>query len=131
MTLKILVVDDSSMARKAVKTAFKWFDCQLFEAGDGRAALTMTHKVQPDLIVLDYNMPQMDGLEFMREIRADSALDSVKVLMLTSAVQSDLVVSMARAGVNEYVPKPFQADNLVAKASRLVTLTTGTSTEGS
>jgi two-component system cell cycle response regulator len=131
MTLKILIVDDSSTARKAVKNAFKWFDCQLFEANDGHIALTMTHEVQPGLIILDYNMPRLDGLEFVRELRRDSALDVVKVLMLTAAVHSDMVVAMARAGVNEYLPKPFHADNLIAKASRLVTLTTGTSTEGS
>lgn len=130
MTPKILIVDDSSVARKAVKNAFKWFNCELFEATDGLSAVAMTHKVQPHLIVLDYNMPHLDGLEFVRELRKDSALDGVKVLMLTAAVQSDMVVSMARAGVNEYLPKPFEADNLLAKAARLVTLTTGTSVDG-
>jgi CheY-like chemotaxis protein len=131
MTLKILIVDDSSMVRKAAKNAFKWYDCQLFEAADGRAALAMTHKIQPDLVVLDYNMPVMDGLEYVRELRKDSALDVIKVLMLTAAVQSDLVVTMVRAGVNEYLGKPFTAEDLTKKASQMVTLTTGFSTDGS
>jgi CheY-like chemotaxis protein len=122
MTLRILSVDDSSMVRKAVRRAFAGFACEVNEAENGQLALDAARMHPPDLIVLDYNMPVMDGLEMLRALRADDALKRTKVIMLTANANPETVAAVARLGVRDYITKPFEAEALLTKAARLIAL---------
>jgi len=122
MTLRILSVDDSSMVRKAVRRAFAGFACEVVEAENGQLALDAARRYPPDLIVLDYNMPVMDGLEMLRALRADRALKRTKVIMLTANSNPETVATVARLGVRDYITKPFEAEALLTKAARLIAL---------
>ncbi len=122
MTLRILSVDDSSMVRKAVLRAFSGFACEVNEAENGQLALDAARLHPPDLIVLDYNMPVMDGLEMLRALRADDALKRTKVIMLTANANPETVAAVARLGVRDYITKPFEAEALLTKAARLIAL---------
>jgi len=122
MTPKILSVDDSGLIRKAVARAFAKFETIIIQAENGEIGLQQAREHRPDLIVLDVNMPVMDGLEMLRQLRADPALKPTKVIMLTANSNPETVSSVARLGVREYVIKPFEEGDLVAKAGRLIGL---------
>jgi two-component system cell cycle response regulator len=122
MNPKILSVDDSSLVRRAVARAFARFECTIIEAENGELGLQQVREHRPDLIVLDYNMPVMDGVEMLKQLRADDALKGTKVIMLTANSNPETVTAVARLGVREYITKPFQEDQLVSKATRLVAL---------
>jgi two-component system cell cycle response regulator len=122
MNPTILSVDDSSLVRRAVSRAFARFECTVIEAENGQVGLQQTRDHRPDLIVLDYNMPVMDGVEMLKQLRADDALKATKVIMLTANSNPETVTAVARLGVREYITKPFQEDQLLAKAARLVAL---------
>src|SRR5256885_2063388 len=90
-------------------------------ADDGRAGLTLARRERPDLVISDVSMPRMNGLEFCRELRADSELKTVPIL-LVSALQkgTESVVAGLRAGADDYLEIPFDSARLVAKVSRLL-----------
>jgi CheY-like chemotaxis protein len=122
MSLNILSVDDSGMVRKAVRRAFASYACEVSEAENGQLALDAARLNPPDLIVLDFNMPVMDGLEMLRALRADDALKRTKVIMLTANSNPETVAAVARLGVRDYITKPFEAEALLTKAARLIAL---------
>jgi two-component system cell cycle response regulator len=122
MNPTILSVDDSSLVRRAVSRAFARFECTIIEAENGEVGLHQTRQHKPDLIVLDYNMPVMDGVEMLKQLRADESLKGTKVIMLTANSNPETVTAVARLGVREYITKPFQDEQLLAKAARLVAL---------
>ncbi|CAM8638340.1 CheY FOG, CheY-like receiver [Comamonadaceae bacterium] len=122
MTPRILSVDDSSMVRRAVRRAFACYACEVNEAENGQLALDAARLSPPDLIVLDYNMPVMDGLEMLRALRVDQALKRTKVIMLTANTNPETVAAVARLGVRDYITKPFEAEALLTKAARLIAL---------
>ncbi len=122
MNPKILSVDDSSLVRRAVARAFARFECTIIEAENGEVGLQQVREHRPDLVVLDYNMPVMDGVEMLKQLRADDALKGTKVIMLTANSNPETVTAVARLGVREYITKPFQEDQLLSKAIRLVAL---------
>ena len=122
MNPTILSVDDSSLVRRAVARAFARFECTIIEAENGEVGLQQVREHRPDLVVLDYNMPVMDGVEMLKHLRADVALKGTKVIMLTANSNPETVTAVARLGVREYITKPFQEDQLLSKATRLVAL---------
>jgi two-component system cell cycle response regulator len=122
MTLRILSVDDSGMVRKAVRRAFTPFACDVVEAENGQIALDSARQTPPDLIVLDYNMPVMNGLEMLVAMRADPQLKRTKVIMLTANSNPETIAAVGRLGVRDYITKPFESETLVTKAARLVPL---------
>lgn len=122
MSVRILSVDDSGMVRKAVRRAFAPFACDVVEAENGQIALESARQTPPDLIVLDYNMPVMNGLEMLVALRADPQLKRTKVIMLTANSNPETVASVGKLGVRDYITKPFEAETLVTKAARLVSL---------
>ena len=122
MSVRILSVDDSGMVRKAVRRAFAPFACDVVEAENGQIALESAGQTPPDLIVLDYNMPVMNGLEMLVALRADPQLKRTKVIMLTANSNPETVAAVGRLGVRDYITKPFEAETLVTKAARLVSL---------
>jgi two-component system chemotaxis response regulator CheY len=94
------------------------------EAANGREGLERLR--QPpgvELVLVDWNMPEMNGLEFIRAVRADRAYDPVRIMMVTTETEQEQVIRALEAGANEYVMKPFTREILVAKLSLLDVIT--------
>jgi two-component system cell cycle response regulator len=124
MSIKILTIDDSRIIRLIVAKAFESFDCAVMEADNGNDGLAIASREKPDVILMDFGMRPMDGLEALRRLRADAALKTTPVIMLTAMSDRDTVVRIARLGVRDYVIKPFKQDTLIERVSRVVALQT-------
>lgn len=122
MTPTILSVDDSKTIRMVLARLFRPFVCELIEAANGEEGLAVAAQKRPDLIILDYNMPVMDGLTMLRRLREDAALKRTPVIMLTAESGCENIATVARLGVRDYLTKPFREDQLLAKAGRLIPL---------
>jgi two-component system cell cycle response regulator len=122
MKIKILTVDDSKTIRLIVAKAFKPFDVTVLEADNGVVGLAVASREKPDLILLDYTMPVMDGFEVLARLRTDPVLKSTPVIMLTAEAGRDTVVKIAKLGVRDYLIKPFKPELLIERAGRVVTL---------
>lgn len=122
MSVKILTVDDSKTIRLIVAKAFKPFDCTVLEADNGVVGLAVAGREKPDLILLDYTMPVMDGFEVLARLRSDPDLRSTPVIMLTAEAGRDTVVKIAKLGVRDYLIKPFKEELLIERVKRVVNL---------
>jgi two-component system chemotaxis response regulator CheY len=114
--LKILAVDDSPTMRRIIINILKRAGfSDVSEATDGKDALAKMKVDDFDLIITDWNMPEMDGLTFVNNIRAVEEFESIPVLMVTTrSVKEDIMAAM-KAGVNSYIVKPFTPDTLMDK----------------
>jgi two-component system, chemotaxis family, chemotaxis protein CheY len=118
--MKILVVDDFSTMRRIVKNILKQLSfVNIVEADDGSTALEMLQREKIDLVVSDWNMPKMTGLELLKSIRADDALKHIPFLMVTAEAQQENIIEAVKSGVNNYIVKPFTADTLSQKISQI------------
>jgi len=124
MSVKILTVDDSRIIRLIIAKAFELYDCAIMEAANGVDGLTIASREKPDVILMDYSMRPMDGLEVLKRLRADESLKTTPVIMLTTMSDRETVVRIARLGVRDYMIKPFKQDTLIERVSRVVTLQT-------
>jgi len=117
MMSKALVVDDSRTIRTIIKRILIDLGFQVCEAGNGVEALKVmeAEKNQIDLVLADWNMPEMNGLDLLKQLRQDPELASLKVIMVTTETELDNMVSALEAGANEYVMKPFTKDILTEK----------------
>ncbi len=122
MRKKILTIDDSKTVRIIVRKAFKAFDCEILEAGNGVEGLAVASKEVPDLILLDITMPVMDGVETLTRLKSDPQLKAIPVMMLTAEGGRENVLKIAKIGVRDYIVKPFKEDLLLEKANRIVEL---------
>ncbi len=122
MRYKVLTVDDSKTVRIIVKKAFKTFDCEILEAGNGVEGLAIAAKEVPDLILLDVTMPVMDGVEMLTKLKSDPALKAIPVVMLTAEGGRDNVLKIAKIGVRDYLVKPFKEEVLIEKCGRVIDL---------
>lgn len=122
MRYKILTVDDSKTVRIIVRKAFKTYDCDILEAGNGVEGLAVAAKDMPDLILLDITMPVMDGVEMLTKLKADPQLKGIPVIMLTAEGGRDNVLKIAKIGVRDYLVKPFKEEALIEKAGRVIDL---------
>lgn len=122
MSVKILTVDDSKTIRLIVAKAFKPFDCMVLEAENGVVGLAAASREKPDLILLDYTMPVMDGFEVLARLRSDPDLKSTPVIMLTAEAGRDTVIRIAQLGVRDYLIKPFKGELLIERVGRVVDL---------
>lgn len=115
-----LVIDDSRTVRIIVGTILREIGMSVIEAGDGRQALQMVQD-NPDveLVLVDWNMPEMNGLDFIQAVRAEPAYNGMRILMVTSEAESDQVTRALNAGANEYLMKPFTREILLAKLNLL------------
>lgn len=119
-TIKILIVDDFSTMRRIVKNLLN--DLGFFntaEADDGITALEELRKAKYDLIITDWNMPGMPGIDLLKAVRADAALSKTPVLMVTAEAKREQIIEAAQAGVNGYVIKPFTAGTLSEKLGKI------------
>src|SRR5215831_14582125 len=103
MSIKILTVDDSKTIRMIVTKAFKPFDCTVIEAANGVVGLATASREKPDIILLDYTMPVMDGFEVLGRLRADPELKATPVIMLTAEAGRETVIKIAKLGVRDYL----------------------------
>lgn len=122
MRYKVLTVDDSKTVRIIVRKAFKPYDCEILEAGNGVEGLAMAGKEQPDIILLDITMPVMDGVEMLTKLKSDPELKGIPVIMLTAEGGRDNVLKIAKIGVRDYIVKPFKEELLVEKVGRVIDL---------
>lgn len=117
---KFLVVDDFSTMRRIVRNLLKELGySNVDEAEDGVQALQKLRGDQFDFVVSDWNMPNMDGLTMLKEIRKDPALAKLPVLMVTAEAKKENIVAAAQAGANGYVVKPFTAATLDEKLGKI------------
>jgi two-component system chemotaxis response regulator CheY len=117
---RFLVVDDFSTMRRIVRNLLKELGyTNVDEAEDGAMALNKLRSEQYDFVVSDWNMPIMDGLTMLQEIRKDPALSKLPVLMVTAEAKKENIVAAAQAGANGYVVKPFTAATLDEKLAKI------------
>ena len=112
---QVLVVDDSAVIRKVAKRVFEGMGFQTSEAEDGRQALAVCSFLMPDAVLLDSNMPVMDGLQFLKELRRMPGGQRPKVLLCTSENDVPSIARAMHAGADDYVMKPFDGPMLIAK----------------
>jgi two-component system chemotaxis response regulator CheY len=120
--MKILVVDDFSTMRRIVRNLLVelgFTNTLIQEADDGENAMIMLRSQPFDLVVTDWNMPNMTGIDLLRAIRAEAALKGLPVLMVTAENNRDQIIAAAQAGVNGYVVKPFTAVTLREKLTKI------------
>jgi len=118
--IKVLVVDDFSTMRRILKNILKQIGySDIEEAEDGNSALVRLRQGGYGLVVSDWNMPNMTGLDLLKAIRADNALNNMPVLMVTAEAKKENVMDAIKAGVNNYVVKPFTADVLKEKIEKI------------
>ncbi|HUG11256.1 MAG TPA: response regulator [Opitutaceae bacterium] len=122
MRNKVLTVDDSKTVRIIVRKAFKSYDCEILEAGNGVEGLAVAAKEMPDLILLDITMPVMDGVEMLTKLKSDPQLKGIPVMMLTAEGGRDHVLKIAKIGVRDYIVKPFKEEVLIEKTGRIIDL---------
>ena len=118
--LNFLVVDDFSTMRRIVRNVLKELGYnKIEEAEDGVDALEKIRAGQIDFVVADWNMPNMDGLELLKTIRADDALKHIPVMMVTAEAKKENIIAAAQAGASGYVVKPFTAAILEEKLNKV------------
>lgn len=117
---KVLVADDKATSRELVRTVLEKCGYTVFEAGDGLEALRVARESEPDLIILDLHMPQLDGFGVIRELRRDAQFAATPVMALTaSAMQGDRERALA-AGFTGYISKPIPLSMLRSEVERLL-----------
>ena len=119
---KVLSVDDSSIIRKIIRSSVEVLNYSLLEASSGNEALSILLKEHESIkfILLDWNMPGMNGLEFLRIIKKDNVYRNIPVMMVTTEGEKDNIVKAVQAGVANYLLKPFTSEELTKKVMQCV-----------
>jgi two-component system, chemotaxis family, chemotaxis protein CheY len=118
--MQALVIDDSRAVRLLIGNILREQGFDVSDAGDGQQGLDkLRENPEIGLVLVDWNMPVMDGLEFIQAVRRSRHWDSVRIVMVTTETESEQVQRAITAGANEYVMKPFTPEVLVAKLSML------------
>ncbi len=114
--MRALVLDDSKAMRMILGRILEPLGFEVWGAADGVEGLEELKKVGTvDLILVDWNMPRMNGLEFVKAVRADSGNDAARIMMVTTETEVQNVAQALEAGANEYVMKPFTKDVVIEK----------------
>ena len=118
--MKFLVVDDFSTMRRIVRNLLKELGfTNVDEAEDGQIALQKLNSLPFDFVVTDWNMPNMDGLTLLQNIRATPSLKHLPVLMITAEAKKENIIAAAQAGASGYIVKPFTAATLAEKLDKI------------
>ncbi len=119
----IITVDDSSTMRRIIKNTLQKLGFEtILEAGNGVEALEVMSKNKVDMIVTDWNMPEMDGLTFVKAVRAKDEYKDLPILMIPTEAAKEDILTALRSGVNNYVVKPFTPETLQEKVFKLLDL---------
>jgi len=118
--VRALIIDDSKALRAIVGKLVKGLGFEVLEAGNGREGLEqLKSKGTVELSLVDWNMPDMNGIEFIRAVRAQDQYSDMKVMVITTQTEMDHVTQALESGANEYLMKPFTRDALLAKLQML------------
>ncbi|PBJ81973.1 response regulator [Lysobacteraceae bacterium NML93-0399] len=118
--MRILIVDDFSTMRRIVKNLLADLGFNnTVEAEDGNSALAVLRQDAVELVITDWNMPGMTGIELLRAIRADAKFRTLPVLMVTAEAKREQIIEAAQTGVNGYIIKPFTAQTLEEKLGKI------------
>jgi two-component system chemotaxis response regulator CheY len=118
--MRALVIDDSRTVRIILRQALAEAGLEVVEAANGREGLDQLHTHgDVELVLVDWNMPEMNGLEFIQAVRARREYDPIRIMMVTTETEQEQVVRALKAGANEYLMKPFTKEVLIAKLSLL------------
>jgi len=116
LNMKVLIVDDFSTMRKIVRNVLKQIGfTNMVEADNGKNALKILKKENIDLILCDWNMPEMPGIELLKTLRSEDELKSIPFVMVTAEAQKDNIIEAVKAGVTSYIVKPFSAETVSEK----------------
>jgi two-component system chemotaxis response regulator CheY len=115
MTRTCLVVDDSRVVRKVARRILEAHGFDVTEAENGQLALTACRLQMPDCVLLDWNMPVMNGLEFLKQLRAEFGPDNPPVVFCTTETEMSAIEQAIMSGAQEYIMKPFDEEILVGK----------------
>ena len=120
LDMKVLVVDDFATMRRIVKNILKEIGFKnIVEADDGLTALEVLKKDKIDLVLADWNMPRMTGLDLLKAVRSDESLKKTPFVMVTAEAQKSCVLEAVQAGVSNYVVKPFTANTVRQKLEQV------------
>jgi CheY-like chemotaxis protein len=118
---KILLVEDDETVLELLRIVFGFHDCYETKfAKDGPEALDLAARYRPDLVIIDIQLPSMDGIEVCRRIKTDPALQKSKVMMLTGMAQDSDRLQAEQAGADEYVTKPFHTSAIMSTVAKLI-----------
>lgn len=114
--MRVLIIDDSRATRAILKRILKEIGFEVFEAGHGCEALERLKSIgKPDLALVDWNMPEMNGYDFVCSVRANHDYDDLPLMMVTSETEISKMAMALEAGANEYIMKPFTKEVLMEK----------------
>ncbi len=115
--MKILTVDDSSVVRKIIRAATEVLNIEVDEAEDGYETFDKLKALggKVDLILLDWNMPGLDGFEVLKRLKSDAVYKNIPVMMVTTEAQKENIVAAIKAGAINYLTKPFTVEELTEK----------------
>ena len=117
---RILTVDDMATMRKIIKSLLNQLGyTNIDEAENGKEALAKLKQSKYDLVLLDWNMPEMDGITLLQEIRKDTHLKDIPVIMVTAEAKKENVLLAIQSGANNYIVKPFTAETLKDKLEKV------------
>lgn len=120
MNIKILIVDDFATMRRIVKNILVQLGYKnIIEADDGTSALNVLKTEKVDLIISDWNMPKMTGLDLLKAVRGNDATASLPFIMVTAEAQQDNIIQAVKAKVSQYIVKPFTAETMQEKLSKV------------
>lgn len=118
--MRALVIDDSRAMRRILRGMLVELGFDVVEAGHGREALDrLEEAAEPDLALVDWNMPQMNGLQFIKEVRKEPRFNDIRLMMVTTETEVDNIVAALEAGADEYVMKPFTRGTIHEKIEML------------
>ena len=116
LNMKVLIVDDFATMRRIVRNVLRQIGfTNMVEADNGKAALKILKKENIDLILCDWNMPEMPGIDLLKTLRSENELKSIPFVMVTAEAQKDNIIEAVKAGVNSYIVKPFTAETVSEK----------------
>ena len=117
---RVLIVDDDAAMRRLLEVRLRALDCQVMMAGDGEEALQKVSVFQPDIILLDYMMPKVSGIEVVRHLKEDESTKGIPVILITSRGSLEDKVTGLDAGADDYVVKPFETFELLARVRSML-----------
>lgn len=121
--MRIMTVEDSATMRRIIKNTLKRLGYEdVIEAENGQMALAKLATDKVDFVITDWSMPEMNGLDFILEVRKNDATRKLPVLMITTVAEREDIITALQAGVNSYIVKPFDADTLKAKIEQVLGL---------
>jgi two-component system chemotaxis response regulator CheY len=120
LNMKVMIVDDFATMRRILRNILKQIGFKnIIEAEDGKHALKELKKEKIDLIMCDWNMPEMPGIELLKNVRSDDELKKIPFIMVTAEAQKDNILEAVKSGVSNYVVKPFTAETITEKLNKI------------